>query len=160
MRARLIRAFGGYARMIIRMDTFSISGTEFGVDNYASVTCLCVLKDGSRVLTLDVRGDEMTYRAVADGEDSEWGWTLYPPRFYLLDYVLPVRNSDGDSEVVLTPGDLDDYDVALYMMEHNEVSDLVIRLHGDTEVTIVGSVGLMGEVEAFEIRCKLEMKGD
>lgn len=135
------------------MQSFVIGGTDFGIDSAATVARITTHPDGAQVLTLDVRGDERTYQSVSGSEDSKWSWTLYPPRFYLISYELPSRGAEENWEVALRPDDYEDHDVGLYMMNHNEVSDVIIKFHADERVTVVGRVDLMGENKAFEIRC-------
>jgi hypothetical protein len=134
-------------------DSFVIGGTDFGIDSAATVASITTHADGSRVLNLDVQGDEKTYRSVSESEDSKWSWTLYPPRFYLSGYEFAFRGVAENLEIALTSNDYEDYDVGLYMMEHNEVSDVVIKFHADEYVSVVGRVDLMGDDEAFEIHC-------
>jgi hypothetical protein len=138
------------------MATFAINDTDFGINGVESVARLNVRGDGSSILTLDVTGDETVYQAIAEREDSEWSWSLYPPRFYLVDYNLAPCDQSRAGEITLAPEDYDEYDLALYMMEHNQVSAIVIELHQGCEVSVSGIVDLMGEEKTFRIRCKLE----
>lgn len=135
------------------MNSFVIAGTDFGIDSAATVARLTMHANGSQALTLNVRGDEKKYQSVSESSDSKWGWTLYPPRFYLIGYEFLSRGVEENWEVALTSDDYEVYDVGMYIMDHNEVSDVVIKFNGDEHVAVVGRVALMGDDEAFEIRC-------
>ena len=134
------------------MDSFLIGGTEFGIDRTQSVLRLEALDSGARVLTFDVNGDVEIHQAISEPEDSEWNWTVYPPWFYLHAYELPPGEPNEHSRITLAPDDYDKYEVALYMMVHNDVSDIVIELYGGSLVSVFGVVDLMGKKQPFQIQ--------
>jgi len=109
------------------MAVFSISGTNFGIDSAKSVARVNVRDNGSCVLTLDVTGDETLYREAADCEDSEWDWSLYPPRFYLIDYDLARPH-----RVVVVAADRAGAQAAeRQALDRTVVGQLLVRLGGE-----------------------------
>lgn len=128
--------------------TFMLGETEFGVDA-AKSSCTTRQEDGQLWLSFVVHGDQATYDAIFADEDSPWSWTLSPPRFY-GDFPA-TRNAAGVVESRVTIDDLEEYEVALYLMNHNDV-EVVVRLHPDGTAEAEGMADLMGEQTPFRIR--------
>src|SRR5687767_12300321 len=107
--------------------TFMLGDTEFGVDA-AKSSCKTRQQDGQLWPGFTVHGDQATYDVIFADEDSPWSWTLHPPRFY---GDFPAKRDDaGVVEARVTIDDLEEYEVALYLVNHNDV-EVVVRLHPD-----------------------------
>ena len=131
------------------MAEFVIGGTNFGVDTAKSSFKLMTKPNGSVVLDIEINGDQSTYDAVSTSEDSEWFWTLYPPRFYLSTEVE--RTPEGQRVTVdFTTAEIESAEMAIYMMNHNHVADVVVAIDGD-RLTVSGRVDLMGQPALFRI---------
>lgn len=131
------------------MAEFVIGGTNFGVDAAKSSFKLMTKPNGSVVLDIEINGDQSTYDAVSTSEDSEWFWTLYPPRFFLFTEVD--RTPEGQSvRVDFTAAEIESAEMAIYMMNHNHVADVVVAIDED-RLTVYGRVDLMGQPASFRI---------
>src|SRR5262245_7374369 len=110
------------------MTSFVINGTEFGIN--AARTRLTVTRSFFRCASLDVEieGEQALFDAIKSDENSAWSWALYPPSFHLRAYAIPKPKGSQPLDVRLEPGDTEKYDINLYMMEHNPVADMTIRL--------------------------------
>jgi hypothetical protein len=133
------------------MAGFTINGTEFGIDLGQSRCALARRLFRGPALTVEIHGDSTVFETLKQVEGSAWSWALYPPSFSLR--ALPVPKSKGGQivEVRLTPSEVERHEVGLYMMEHNPVSDVILRLGPGTEVVICGKVELIGEPGEFRI---------
>src|SRR2546430_296486 len=118
------------------MTSFSINGTDFGIN--AARSRFGVTRSFFRGASLDVEieGDQARFNAIKAAEDSEWSWALYPPSFSLRAYPMPKPKDTQPIDLRLQPGDTEKYDVALYMMQHNPVADVTIHLIADSEIVI------------------------
>jgi hypothetical protein len=132
------------------MADFIIANTNFGIDVSRSSFGLTRGFDGRSLLTAEIHGDQEIYDKVSAGEASEWFWTLYPPYFYLFGYPVTETANDRESTIELKPEVLADLDVALYMMEHNDVEDVILKL-GENRIELSGRVSLMGDIRDFRI---------
>lgn len=132
------------------MDFFIIGATNFGIEPTKSSFTLTKANDGRLFLAIEVRGNEKLYKEITADENSEWSWTLYPPYFYLRDYSISEKLNGSVCEIRMKPEDSDNFDVALYLMEHNTVTDVTIKF-SDRRVEVAGRVDLMGEVREFQI---------
>lgn len=121
------------------MNTFTIDGTEFGINLSESNFEL-----NQALLSLEIHGDEQVFTALMDNEDSEWSWALYPPYLY-------IRSLETKAGKAALNGD-EDFDVALYMMEHNTILEACVSLTSGCGVEISGLVDLMGEEKSFHVR--------
>lgn len=133
------------------MGDFFIGKTNFGVDAKKSRFDFKKASDSRLLLTIEVHGDPKVYKEVTADEDSEWSWTLYPPHFYLRDYPVSEKTKSKERQITLKPEDSDNFEVALYLMEHNDVEGVRIKVD-DHRLEISGQVDLMGEPREFRIR--------
>lgn len=96
------------------VSTFKINGTEFGIGKIRYE-----LSENGRLQDLDIWGSEEVYNEIKDGIDEDeshpWDWILYPPHVYFWTVDLPI-----DKSVVINEELLDEYDIALYLMEHTD----------------------------------------
>src|SRR5262249_20320568 len=97
----------------------------------------------------EVHGNPDAFERIR--EDEAWAWALYPPNFYLRGYPVPAKARTGTAGVQLGPDDASNNDVALYMMEHNEVADVTSKISKGSRVEIAGRADLMGEPADFQI---------
>lgn len=113
------------------MNSFKIGDTEFGVGNvHFSIE--------NNLVNLEINGNEKILDELAEEENSRWSWALYPPRIYF-------RGVPYDGEcIVIDESKLYDYDISLYMMEHNDfIGTLKIT---DENIQIQGMAGMMDGV--------------
>jgi hypothetical protein len=103
------------------------------------------------LLTLEIHGNEKLYKELTADENSEWSWTLYPPHFYLRDYPVSEKTKGKVRQIKLKSEDAAHFDVALYLMEHNAVEDVTIKVD-EHRLEVTGQVDLMGEPRDFRIR--------
>jgi hypothetical protein len=133
------------------MASFVIDGTEFGIDPSRS---RCVLNRRffrRPALTVEVEGDPGLFEKLKQTDGSAWAWALYPPTFSLR--ALPVAKpiAGRAAEVRLAPEEVERHEVGLYMLEHNAVTDVVLRLGPGGAVVIWGNVSLCGQPGEFRI---------
>jgi hypothetical protein len=126
---------------------FTIRQTDFGID-IARSSWRIVEKAGMQHLTIEVYGDPGTYERI-DASDRYWSWTLYPPHFYLRDF--PVQKSGHVTVASLKEADFDDCDIALYLMEHWDLTDVRLEV-GPESFRVEGRVSLFDDRVPFEIR--------
>ena len=128
--------------------TFILGDTEFGIDA-AKSSCSVEEFDGRIWLSFEVHGDQSTYDRISSDEHSLWSWTLYPPRFY-GDFPAS-RDDAGIVEARVKIDDLQEYQVALYLMNHNDV-EVIVRLYPDGHAEAEGVADIMGKQTRFRIR--------
>lgn len=97
------------------MQKFIIGTNDFGV---GEVT-FKIDKENSIINNLTIVADEETFQKLSDDEDGEWFWVLYPPRLYFKE--IPFELKDDKIEIIITEEILDNCDVALYLMEHDDI---------------------------------------
>jgi len=95
------------------VSSFKINGIEFGFDKV-----IFELSEIGQLKNLEILGSEEIFAQVKAVENRyeigySWDWVLYPPNVYFREVNLPI-----DDPVVINEELLDDYDVALYLMEH------------------------------------------
>jgi hypothetical protein len=130
---------------------FKIDDTDFGIDQAQSSFKLKVLKSGDAVIDAEVYGDPERYKKITEDSDtSPWSWTLYPPHFYIRSYPAKSGPGAGTFSAKVSAGDLGEYEVAIYLMEHNDVDDVKVTAdrHG---FKAAGVVFLSGEPHPFSI---------
>lgn len=130
--------------------SFTIDQCEFGVDPRASAVELQAHADGGWRLSIGIKGTQEHFDALTGDEDSPWAWALYPPEFYARG--IPVSRAAAESGTEIFLAEEGEFEMALYMMEHNEVRDLCIRLGPNRALRISGQVDLFGEVCPLQIR--------
>ena len=133
------------------MASFVINGTDFGIDRDRSrCTVSRSLFRGPR-LTVEVHGDQGLFDRAREGEESPWSWALYPPSFSIHAVAVSKPKGGQGAMVRLSPEDVERHHVGLYMMEHNPVKEVVVRLGPGSELTISGDVDLCGAPGEFRI---------
>jgi hypothetical protein len=130
------------------MNTFHLDATDFGI-NQAKSSCSIDTVDGVLVLNVEVRGDDEKYEAITENEDSEWSWTLYPPRLYIHDF--PLTDDGGIMCANISRDDLETYEAAIYLIEHNDLDSVELTVDRDGVLKIRGTVFLSGRPHKFSV---------
>lgn len=118
------------------MSHFVIDGFNFGVDAGRSTA---IVKDG--VLDLRLVGEESIVADLMTSDNEAWNWLIQPPFLYVIGVPCRVGlNREFDHEI--TEKELDDYDIAMYVMEHHDVLPCHIIRSGQL-------VRVSGKVHAF-----------
>ena len=146
------KADEAYRRQMAAKDKgeFIVGETNFEIEKGKSHFDVRKTEDGRLLLTIEVRGNENVYKEATAKEDSEWAWTQNPPYFYLRDYPVSLKAVATTQHLQLKPEDSDNYDLALYWNEHNDVDNVEIDvdLH---QLKVTGQVNLMGKPSDFRI---------
>jgi hypothetical protein len=131
------------------MAYFVIDGFDFGVDTARSSL---VVADST--FELKLVGDEAVIGEIMTRENHPWNWLIQPPFLYAIG--LPCQlDSKGDFKHDITEQELDDYDIALYVMEHFDVFPCKISKAGAV-VTISGKVHILRAIPVdFQARFEL-----
>ena len=122
---------------------FLIDNTEFGV---GQVTFS--INPTANTFTVEIVGDEAIAASIGAAESHPFNWISYPPHFYVRDAVF---THEGDIKTLDIDEDaLDEYDIALYLMEHNDVLG-TFTLTADGLITVVGTVAINGNAVKLAI---------
>lgn len=128
------------------MNTFVIGKTEFGVGE-VEVEYYTELQG----MSVRIYGDEAKFEE-SSAEGEEWEWALYPPNLYFMG--IP-HDKDKGTQFDIDDAILDDYDIALYFSEHNDIfGHLSISSEGIFQFE--GTVDLFGERETLFVRLSLK----
>lgn len=119
------------------MNMFKIGDTDFGIGKVS----FSVKND---LLDLDITGSDDVFDKLMEDDNSEWSWALYPPRLYLRG--VPFKGN----ELVIDDDLLNNYDITLYIMEHNDFTGTLKVT--DTGVEISGKAYMDGEVLELFVR--------
>ncbi|MBD5493637.1 MAG: hypothetical protein HDR12_04475 [Lachnospiraceae bacterium] len=112
------------------MNSFKIGNTEFGIEKVS----FSIEND---LLNLEITGSDDIFDELMKDDNCEWSWALYPPRIYF--HAVPYKGN----EIVIDTDFLNHYDIALYMMEHNDfIGNLKIT---DSSIDIWGQVYIDGK---------------
>ncbi len=133
------------------MQQFKIGSTDFGIDTTTSSFTVDAADPDRPTITIELSGDQSAFDTLSANEDSEWSWALYPPGFYLRSFPAQVDPSTGIATARVKLDDVDNYEFAIYMMEHNNIDDVTVKLIPDKSLEISGRVDLFGEVHDFAI---------
>src|SRR5262249_39534206 len=99
----------------------------------------------------EVYGDKKRYEEITEDYDSSpWSWTLYPPHFYIRSYPTKRGRSAEAFKAIVSRDDLEKYEVAIYLIEHNDVDKVKVTAdrHG---FKAAGIVYLSGKQHPFAI---------
>lgn len=133
------------------MQQFKIGSADFGIDATSSSFAVDTTDPDRPTITIKVNGDRATFKDLTADDDSEWSWALYPPAFYLNSFPAQVDPSTGIATARVALDDIDDYEFAIYMMEHNNIDNVTVKFIPDKSLEISGRVDLFGEVHDFAI---------
>lgn len=130
------------------MNTFHLDETDFGINLAKSFFSIDTV-DGVQVVNVEIVGDNAKYDAITETGDSEWSWTLYPPRLYIHDF--PLKDDNGIMRARILQDNLDEYEAAIYLMEHNDVDDVELSICRDGVLQVRGTVFLSGRTRTFSV---------
>lgn len=130
------------------MQKFILGTDNFGV---GEITCQ-IDKVNSVINNLTIIGNQQIFEALSDDEQSEWNWALYPPKLYLKE--IPYQLRENKIEITITEEILDNYDVALYLMEHNDLNG-VLTIDENDVLIFKGITYVSGEEMKLELEVKL-----
>ena len=122
------------------MNIFKIGDTDFGIGEVV----LKIDSEKDIISDMTITGKEEVYKQITSDENGYWRLsTQYPPKIYLRGVPL------NGNVIEITDELLDEYDIALYFMEHNDVhGTLTIN---EKCIAIKGEVNLWGEIRPLEI---------
>jgi hypothetical protein len=125
------------------MNHFVVDGFNFGVDVGRSTAKVI---DGA--LDLRLVGNESVVADLMTSNNDAWNWLIQPPFLYMIGVPCPV-GPNGDFDHEITEQELDDYDIAMYMMEHHDVLPCRVTRCGDV-VRATGKVHAFRQVLDFD----------
>ena len=132
------------------MGRFIIDNDDFGIDSSDSHVQLKSTGSGIYELRIDIQGDKAQHRRLSESESSPWHWAMYPPNFYVRGFRIALKDIN-DIEIRFTVNDFIKYNIALYMMAHNNVEDVALKIQDARILQISGVVDLMGRQADFRI---------
>ena len=120
------------------MNIFKIGDTDFGIGEFA------LQIENGIISNLTIAGNEDVYKQLTADENGCWySSTLCPPKIYFREIPL------NDGKIEITDELLDEYDVALYFNEHNDLyGTLTIS---DKLVAVKGEANLWGTIYPIEV---------
>lgn len=118
------------------MNSFKIGDTEFGIGDVQ-----LSIEDG--LVNLEITGSEEIFNELTENDDCEWNWALYPPKIYFRNVPF------NDKTIVVDEEFLDQHDIALYLMEHNDFTGTLELTNKN--IHIEGKADIMGEISAVSI---------
>jgi hypothetical protein len=127
---------------------FRLNNTDFGFDK-----AQLILQEQEQLLTLEITGNKRITELLAADSTQEFKWVLYPPKLYLRN--VPYLRVDGNITVRITDELLDAYDIALYLMEHNDILG-VCTITTSEIIHFNGTTYLDGEEMVLSIAGKVE----
>jgi len=131
---------------------FLIGDTDFKIDTKESNVSYDNSDQDNPLVTMEIVGDNTTFDAITESDDSKWSWALYPPKFYITEYPITIDPLTGIATANADTGDLDKYEFAIYMMEHNNITNVKIIILPSGTIEITGTVDVMGEEYFFLIK--------
>lgn len=121
------------------MNSFKIGNTEFGIGNVS-------FSIENNLLNLEIEANEDIFNELTEQDDCEWSWALYPPRIYF--HGVPCTPFK-ENVIMVDENYLNHYDIALYMMEHNDfIGTLKVT---DNSIDICGKVYIDGSILTLTI---------
>lgn len=104
------------------------------------------------VLSLTLNGDEDLFDALSEDEDGPWSWALYPPKLYF--HELPFDPDEKTIRLRIDEELLDECDIALYLMEHNDVEG-DFEIDANNRFRFSGTAWISGEETTMEVDVQL-----
>jgi len=120
---------------------FKIDDTDFGIGK------VDLKIDNGVIVSLTIVGDDKIHKSITAEENGKWYWTLHPPKIYFRE--IPFNQSNDRIEIEITEELLDEYDIALYLMEHYDLNGTLIV--SDSHIMIYGKIDICGKTHAIEI---------
>ncbi|MBC1488050.1 hypothetical protein HCJ52_04915 [Listeria sp. FSL L7-1485] len=123
------------------MNIFKIGDTDFGIGEV-----VFNIDKENHIFDLKIKGNKEFYKQIKSDESSEWNWTLYAPEVYFRN--ISCQHFDT-IEITIDDALLDEYDIALYLMEYNDFFGTLIISDNCTEIK--GETEILGEIYDLEI---------
>lgn len=127
-------------KFLLGNDNFGIGKIDFKIDR----------KKG--LLSLTLPGDQDLFDKLSENEDGPWGWALYPPKLYF--HELPFDPDEKTIRLRIDEELLDSCDIALYLMEHNDVEG-DFEIDADNRFRFSGIAWVSGEETTLEVDVQL-----
>ncbi|NND97015.1 MAG: hypothetical protein HKN47_06765 [Pirellulaceae bacterium] len=131
---------------------FLIDDTDFQIDTDESSFDVDLSDPGNPLLTIEIRGKQCVHDQISEDDASPWSWALYAPHFYLREFPAKPTTDKSQYLATATLDDIDDYELAIYMMEHSDIDDVQISVQPNKSLDITGRVDLFGNEHTFAIR--------
>jgi hypothetical protein len=122
---------------------FRIDATDFGVGQVR-----LVFHETGPVVSLEITGSQLAAAAIAANERHPFNWLLYPPKMYVQE--VPYREEAGLKIVEIGEVALDEYDIGLYLLEHNDVFG-TLTIASDNSIWFKGTTFVSGVEVPLEI---------
>jgi len=124
-------------------EEFSIGNHEFSFDHENSTIEII----GNKITDLTIKSDESVFDELCEKEDFEFSYGIYSPEFYAREIDLGKKG-----QIVINEKNQNDYETALYFMEHNDLN-INLSLHPDW-ILVVGWTKISGKEYPITIRMK------
>ncbi|WP_272151068.1 hypothetical protein [Tenacibaculum aiptasiae] len=122
-------------------EKFSIGDYNFSIDRNESTIEI----NGNQIINLTIKADENVFDQLCDKENFEFSYGLYPPEFYASQIDL-----GKNKQIVINEQNQNNYEIALYFMEHNDV-DVNISILNNW-IIILGETYINGKKYPLEIK--------
>ena len=133
------------------IESFIIDGTDFGIEIDESAFEIDVSNPEKPRLSIGILGNSARFDKLSEDEDSKWFFALSAPHFYLNDFPATATGKASRFKATASLDDIGEYDLAIYMMEHNDIDDVKIEVRENHSLHITGRVDLFGETCEFAI---------
>jgi len=133
------------------MKKFIIGKDDFGIEK----VIYQIDKENSIINDLTIIGDKITFEKLSESENSKWNWAISPPKLYFRE--IPFQLKNDTLEIDITEDTLDNFDIALYLMNHNDITGKFI-IHNDKIFIFEGHVNILGEELKLEIEVNLVLE--
>lgn len=127
-------------KFLLGSDNFGIGKVDFKTDR----------KKG--LLSITLFGEQDLFDKLSGNEDGPWNWALYPPKLYF--HELPFDPEEKIIRLRIDEALLDECDIALYLMEHNDVEG-EFEIDADNHFRFSGIAWISGEETAIEVDVQL-----
>lgn len=117
----------------ITYTTFQLGQYNFEVDAQKSTVQL----DDSTLIDITIKASEEEFERLSEDEDFEFEWGLYSPEFYI--HGLEIKTGES---VQITEDNIEEFEVALYFMEHCDSLVKIERM--GSSIQVEGKVDVFG----------------
>jgi len=124
-------------------EEFSIGNYEFSFDHENSTIEII----GNKITDLTIKSDESVFDELCEKDDFEFSYGIYSPEFYAREIDLGKKG-----QIVINEKNQNDYETALYFMEHNDLN-INLSLHPNW-ILVVGWTKISGKEYPITIRMK------
>ena len=132
------------------MGQFLLGTTDFGIGEITfEINTL-----EKYVIDLTIHGNETMTNKLSENENGEWSWVIYPPKLYIRE--VPYTEKNGNIYIDITEDMLDEYDIALYLAEHNDLEG-TLQISPAGALNFTGTTFLSGDKTTVEISAKVEL---